>query len=531
MHYSVLLVDDDKRVRSGLIKNIDWNRLNFDIPFQADSVSSALSVFSLNKIDVLITDIRMPGSSGLDLCRKVSNLYPRTTIVVLSGYSDFEYAQQAIQYGVRYYINKPTDLVEFKKMLVAIHGRLDAEHQAQAHVKKLEERYTQTISMLIEQFCVDISYGTVHNDGSLKNLLAENHIVFPHTFYCIAYVKPFVDVSENKYDNPQFIEILKNFIDMHFKNAGITFFTYQMNDHSINILLNYADQEKLNQSLHHLYDNCYNMLKADILIAVSGAVTNLEGLASCYSQVRQMSSSADRTGVLKYAPNHSNSLAESILLNTAYAKETEGQLLSYISSGDETKACNLVDTLFPVNPKGTQLDYCREFYLRMLFAIEHHIGFFNLQLHHLLENDFLMLKKAQGIRDVQEISKELKHCIHLVIEALKTSQSSFPHKLAERVREYIDTNYAKSISLHSASEAVHLSSSYISKIFKKCMGYNFVDYLTDIRIKKAKELLEDIDIKVYEVAALVGYKSTKHFSQVFKANVGMTPLSYKKSIQ
>lgn len=527
MSYSVLIVDDDKRVRTGLIKNINWNQLGFETPLQADSTAAALSVFSANHIDVLITDIRMPVSSGLELCRKVSGLYPKTAIIVLSGYSDFEYAKQAIQYGVKHYLTKPTDLMEIRNVLTEIKELLDKEIKAETRVKELEERFTQSIGVLIEQFCIDISFGTMRNDNSFKKFLEKNNIVFSHTFYSVSSVKTVTKTDTNNDKDVHIIDLLKNFISLHLKNYNLIFHMYHLNENSIHILFNYDDQKFLNGAIEELYRNFNNMLKIDTIIAVSGSVTNLEQVSECYNQVHKLSVSNNKPGIYKYTFENSDNI-EAFDHDSTYVKEAEKQLLSYICSCEEEKASELIDVLFS---RFDQFESSQELFLHLMFAIVHHISFLNLNLRDLMGNQFLMTKKAQEISDISEIKAALRKCIHHVIDAIKESQTSFSYKMAERIKQYIENNYGGNISLYTASENVNLSPSYISRIFKKCLGYNFVDYLTEVRIRKAKELLADMDIKIYQVADMVGYRSTKHFSQVFKANVGMTPLSYKKSVQ
>ncbi len=528
MSYSVLIVDDDNRVRSGLIKNIEWEQLGFEAPFQADSSAKALSVFSTNHIDVLISDIRMPGGSGLELCKQVSVLYPQTVILLLSGYSDFEYAQKAIQYGVKHYLTKPTDLMELRNVLKDVKELLDTKLKAATNAKKRDERYTQAIERLTEQFCVDISYGTIRNDHSLKEFLEENNILFPHPFYCVASVKP---SDEKTFCNDQYIlDLLKNFIKLQFKNHDLVFYLFHMNDYSVHILSNYSEQAVFNQAVQKLYENCSVMLKTDAIITVSGSVTDLGMVSECYNQVRNLSASNNKPGIYRY--RYENDLQDKETLpDPSYVKEIENQLLSYISSCEEEKAYTLVHVLFSgFDSDKKQAEFYQELFLRLLLAIEEHISFFNIKLSDLLGDRLFMHKKINTSLDVLEIVADLKNCIYLVIDAIKQSQSSFLHKLVERIKQYIEANYSDNITLYTASEHVNLSPSYISKIFKKCTGYNFIDFLTDIRIKKAKEFLAETDIKVYQVSEMVGYKSTKHFSQVFKSSVGMTPLSFKKSV-
>ena len=113
MSYSVLLVDDDQRIRMGLAKHINWGRLGYNSPILAADVSQARQALLANRVDILVTDIRLPDESGLEFCRQVRSMYPDMPIFILSAFSDFEYAREAIRFGVKHYFTKPTDLQAF----------------------------------------------------------------------------------------------------------------------------------------------------------------------------------------------------------------------------------------------------------------------------------------------------------------------------------------------------------------------------------------------------------------------------------
>lgn len=533
MAYSVLIVDDDKRIRSGLTKHINWNELGFSPPQQAANAQEALAVFSRCKVDVLITDIRMPGVSGLDLCKKVSACYPKTVILILTGFSDFEYAKQAIQYGVKEYLTKPTDLVQLQNVLKRVHEKLEADRKHIEQKKDMENRYNQTVQLLLTQFWTDLSYGAIKNKATLTKFLQENSISFPFSLFSIMAVHISCPASGGCYDSHQLLHLLKSTIKMTLNDFQMIYYTYEIDSQDVNIILNFDDLSVLHAAAEQLRTSCHMLMRLDITLAVSSTTTELDGISNCYNQVRELLAGAGNTaGIFFFESSGTLSGEElSYAIDDEFLKEAEKQLLSYIASGEVQKSVNLVRHLFSRFPSTRSgLDFARDLFIKLLFALEQYLCNFNLGMKDILGKQFFPLHQAQQLGCVQDLEQWIENFVVRIIQYLESSKTSYTFKFVEQVKTYIETHYMEDITLFSAAEAVHLSPSYVSKIFKKNTNLNFVEYLTAVRINKAKELLCDINIKIYEVGSLVGYKSIKHFSQVFKSQTGMTPTEYRENL-
>lgn len=533
MAYSVLIVDDDRRIREGLIRHIDWEVLGFDIPMQVQSALEALEIFKYKKIDVLITDIRMPAMSGLELSEKVSASYVHTVIVILSGYSDFQYAKTAMKYGIRHYITKPTDLDQFSKVLTGIKNDLEAKKQHIEQIKDMEKRYNTAVEMLLEQFFVDISHGAIKSEITVQNFMSKHNIHFPFSYFNVITVdiSDFENTALKKqiYDSNQFSISIKNMLKIILNDYNVTYYTYSTTDSSINIILNFDDNAGIAGLSESLYEYCRNIGGVETLVAVSSSVTNLRHISICYNQVQEILSlkqHAGVKGVVRYAD-----IESSITVDINYPSEKEKLLLSYITNMESPKAKNIIDSIFlPLVSYRGHLDTCREYMVKLLFAIESCINDFNIDIKDIFGEKLFPLKKALEFRSSEDIIFWLKEFTVKVINHLNDIKLPYSYRFVEKTKDYIEENYMKDITLFSASEAVHLSPTYISKIFKKTTGYNFIEYLSMTRVNKAKLLLSDTNSKIYEVGTSVGYKSIKHFSQVFKSYTGMTPTEYRESV-
>lgn len=179
MSYSVLLVDDDQRIRMGLAKHINWGRLGYNLPILAADVSQARQALLANRVDILVTDIRLPDESGLEFCRQVRSMYPDMPIFILSAFSDFEYAREAIRFGVKHYFTKPTDLQAFSSAMASTRDELDQKRRTRERQSALEKRYSRAYRFLLSHLWADLARGVIREDDSLHAFLKRTILYCP----------------------------------------------------------------------------------------------------------------------------------------------------------------------------------------------------------------------------------------------------------------------------------------------------------------------------------------------------------------
>lgn len=171
MPYSILLVDDESAVREGIRSRTPWERYNFSVVGEAGNGIEALELVEDLHPDVVITDIRMPYLDGMDLIKEIHNAYPATTLVILSGYDEFTYAQQAMHYDVTEYVLKPVSVDDLCVLLERLGNRLDQEIKRTQDQERLKEVYQQALPLIREKFLLSLL--TTTQATSDQNLIAK----------------------------------------------------------------------------------------------------------------------------------------------------------------------------------------------------------------------------------------------------------------------------------------------------------------------------------------------------------------------
>jgi len=528
MQYSAVIVDDEKKSRDGLIRHIDWGGLHFREPFQAADGIEALELMKHESVDLLITDIRMPYMDGLELVGKVNTLYPDIGIIVLSGFSEFEYAKRAMAYGVKHYLTKPTDLNQLVSVLKQCYEQLQQRDWQQLRVKRIEKKYKDTLEVMAEQFLLEVAEGERRTMSSIADFMQDHHLQMPYEYFRLMTLIP-TSTKGWKGQKLQMYRTIRHYTEA--LSIQVFPFSRKQND-GIHLLVN-CDQPRLVQQIAQ--ELARSMLDADerpAAVYLSEPFGDLTAMMHGYQQIIQMLQQLPLpTGghVYYYSDVLQLSLA---LLDLTYPYEVERQFVHTIVAGKAEEAYSAIEQMFShLQKRKAPMETYREWFARVYFAVETAVHEFHVELSDMSGIRIFPLQKASEMRQPHELILLLKQFAERCIVLLQQYKSSSSDKWVEQAKQYIDLQYMNDITLQSAAAAVHISPTYLSKIFKKKTGLGFIEYLTEVRVQKAKDLLGDINIKIYEISDFIGYRSTKHFSQVFKSYTGLTPTEYRDSIR
>ena len=150
--YKIMLVDDEEEARKSIVSKIDWEKAGYDFVGDAENGQDAMEKIEALEPNVIITDIHMPYMSGLELAKWVQQKYPSIKVIILSGYSQFEYAQEAMRYGVKEYILKPIDVEALNDVLTRVRDSLNEEIEARKNIAMLMENYNASLPTLRDNF-------------------------------------------------------------------------------------------------------------------------------------------------------------------------------------------------------------------------------------------------------------------------------------------------------------------------------------------------------------------------------------------
>lgn len=509
--YKVLLADDEPFIREGIRDLLDWNGLGYEVAGVFEDGRPVLKYLQGHAADVVVTDIKMPFGTGLDIAKYVCDNHLHTRIILISGYREVDLAMAAIQYGVCQYILKPVDIQELEAHLTKIKRQLDQERKNRSNQFALEY-YQHSIEELKNDFFTELATGSFTNELYLANMF---QLLYPRLELEAC---PCCEIT---ICFPNYAEYLKN----HWEHTGSELYRCLQNC----ILLCSAAVE-------------YRMIhKAEDRVILFGLLvqphpgegtehlihSQVEGLCrelreTFYIETMQKELKIYRD-ILEYSHNCSVYCADapSFLLDF---HEQEKLLLSNLGAGNPEKTRVILEHLltylrrmdFPVAKElacemltvfGTKL---REGGSRTAADLLERKGSQRIQQ----TEDFPAMERA-----LQEIFQELEAC--------EEQDGQREDELIRNVKAYIVGHITEDISLESISEKFYLSQYYFSRIFKRKTGSNLIDYIVGQKMEKAKQLLENPRIKVYEISQMVGYQSNRYFTKVFKAHTGYTPTEYR----
>jgi len=521
----VVITDDEIQIRKGLKMKVDWEEEGFHIVGEASNGKETLELLNRMDVDIVITDVRMPIMDGIEFVKQCNQYFPHVKVIVLSGYSDFEYVRSSLVEGVKDYLLKPVAPDEIVDALKRIRSEVEEEQKRQLETKRMTQLVHNQLEEMKQQF---ILYLVKDEWSDLK-------------------------VAHDRLQQLQLGEFAT-------ENVRVQFFTVEMRTKDANLLKELwvpftmvcKELAQKYKSTYYFYDTSYsNMLhfihlvendkgeqtavivkevqkyvktylKIETVIGIGKVVTGLREFKTGYisallswSQSQLGSHSQVIDGTVNKELFEFPSDVEKRLVNSIENVSIHDFQLNLNGILCETNKISMMSVSFAAN--------------RVLFLLSSLAAKYNLdttESHQLLWNCQQSIWKLNAYKKVVD---QLIELAELIIEKVREARySSNGSTIVENVRIFLDKHYASEISLKILSDQFHINSAYLSELFKFHVGQNFSDYLINLRMENAKVFLKDRQLKIIDVAYLVGFSNSGYFSTVFKKYVGKTPAEFRK---
>src|SRR5690625_262845 len=508
----IVIVDDEQFVRKGIIALVDWEKINYQVVGEASNGEDALDLILEEKPDVVLTDIRMPVFDGLQLIQKIKELAIRVPkFIIISGYNDFEYAQKAVRLGVTDFILKPVDKDEIEKTFVDLTPVIERE--------RLEERANQRF----------INYSLYQRvlleDGEPTSqelaLLTED--IDKRNGYLIVDIRqdPIMDKAD---------ELLNRAVVDFLGDQSVFIHPLENGDFGIVLQEKHLPQQinELPWLLSRLKSHLEKELDQKVFLFAGEVNSGLDGLKRSFKTA--VKASERRYIQLDDQPLIYN---EELEKHHSENKPLDFQLVTKLMEKIEenkTKAIKeqIEEWVDEVQSMGVSTDSVKVF----LFHFEKKVEATIYQLSdddQEIELDSLVLAYEQKLT-LNELQKELeRYALEAGKILCKLSKEMFNGEIY-RVKRYINRNYNENLTLKKIAAKFYMNPVYLGQLFKKTYGIYFKDYLLNVRIEKAKQMLRQTDMRIYEVAEKVGFGSPDYFVTQFEKTEGSTPSKYRQRI-
>lgn len=524
----IVLVDDEQLIIHHLIKIIS----SFDIPHEivgtANSSRQALTIIRDTQPNLVITDIRMGASNGLDLCSTLRVNMPHTKIIILSGFDDFAYAQKALQYNVFNYLLKPINEKELYEQLAQVNTCLLEEKAVQTQDFLLKKQIRECLPMMQEWF-----FKIIRENRENLDIIDSTFQLFSIDILNPLYQAIYIDfslINDAQELEQDFVNIsrLAQTIMLLTGDSFKTIYFYDTSSITLILSSQLESLEEMHRQSYQLADRIRQFLDFNWQKHFSiGLSTTIQNIAHLRQSVKDAISASKYSFYIGF--NEIICITDVELRNSSEIapnfKYIQEDLIKYLKLCDREKSEQFLH-IFYLNvlqlhgDRTLSTNKFLELYYYLANALNQEFSF-DASFSH---------KTAEQIRicsNLEEIKKIMTKYIHQTIDSIEQLRTNKSQKLIDKAKTYIENNYSRDISLESIASEIGLSACYLSTLFKNIEKTSIKEFIIDTRIEASKKLLKDVDMKIYEVAANVGYTDSRYFSQLFRKKTGYTPGQYR----
>lgn len=522
----VFITEDESIVREGLRDIVPWEKYGFEFVGDAPDGEMALPLIRKLRPDVLITDIKMPFMDGLALSSIVSRELPDTKIIILSGYSDFEYARQAIDLHVDQYLLKPITKAAIVKALEGTRKKIEQEQEQKDFLRRYEQDTQKYESFSRRAFFEHLVEGSMSVQQIYEeaqrlrlDLNADGYNFLLFSVYS----------TQGAAYSDGAAETLEALLDYFLRYPGYILFRSGLMSYAVLLMGDGQTlQDLTNRALDAIQKRCATA-SSGWCVAIGTPTFRLSGLAQCYSD-------ASRVMAYRHLMPGTHVFNADML-----RRESEDTTIGRLETLNPEKLDVSIIRSFIQSGTKEEIESFAQRYLADLAGAEKSLMFRHYILMSIRINAEVVLQQM-GCQ-MEELNRLPKPELNLPAEQtqqyiisvlaaalqireLKSQQES--SDIIDGAIRYIDKNFAdENISLNSAAQAMGISANYLSALFSQKMGVSFVEYLTQKRMAKAKQLLQRTSLRSSEIAARVGYRDPRYFSFVFRKTQGCTPRAFR----
>lgn len=532
--YKLLIIDDEPLVQVGLRSMIQFPELEIEICGVADNGQSGLELIEKEQPDIVLTDIKMPVMTGLEMIRKCRETYGYTypAFLILTSYEDFNMAKEAISYQIVDYLVKlelSPDLLR-KSLEKAISF-------LQENTKKTEKNpsfSSSELQGLKEKFFVRLLHNLYDSEEQFDSLRQDLAIPFSFKEYQCCYFE-LIGHDDEQMDLQKQIVLYSNSFHLMqdiTNKYNPAYFVALDKKHGAIIFL--YDEEALSdttfstkETLRQVAQTLYNYYSVRLLCGIGNRVTEPLSIADSYQAARQAFRNTDSDSPISDINEANTEVSSKVVFNISVIKndltkafsEYDAELLSqiitdmiqlfqehsagYVQALDG--ACNLLFLSISLLPNGEDV------------------------LSELFSDDEERYRSIYRQKTTEQVISWLTVFRDRLCEFFRSEKKEHKHHVVENVKKYIDSHITGRLSLNDVSNVYGISPSYLSSLFKKYNDMGYSEYVTFRKISTAKQMMSEGNLRIYEIADSLGFESAFYFSKVFKKVEGISPTDYMNS--
>lgn len=532
-----LIVDDEFEIREGLRNRFPWDTYGINEVLVADDGDTALMLALDRRPDLIVTDIKMNRMSGLEFLRALHAAEDyKPVAIVVSGYDDFELVKQAMQIGVLDYTLKPINLDELdhivRKSLEHIHKKRMDEHNEQQLINQVRFAIPKMREELLREM-VEQEYDP-YREARRRHRLQTLNLEWVAEQQMVLAVVEADDLKaiENRNNREKDLVLfgIGNVMNQTLEEEYPYPFAVCMDSSSRWIVImscSRTEEAELCQSMAQL---CIQRINDFVKVKASAG---MRSTPCTYEHLHE--TFAEAINVLEQKAVYGGN---QLFTDQGHYYEGDGtelslgepeEVLDLVKYGSDEEITAAMDR-FVEMVQGWRLSQLRDIQQKIfewLFEVFRRSAAAGIPNKNWGSNPIAVWEQLEQYDTLQSLRVQTEIFLHAIAADFR-KLSSTPSQIVFEAEKILQRDYAESLTLQSVAMAVHVTPVWLSKLFKKEKRKTFLEYLTEIRIEKAKEMLGDIKYKVYQISFQVGYKDPVHFSKLFKKQVGCTPKEYRR---
>lgn len=537
--YKLLLVDDEEEVRKGILQKIEWETYGFEIAGEAENGKDALEIAERTIPDVIITDIKMPFMDGLTLSELLKEKIPTIKIIILTGFEEFEYAQRAVKLNLTEYVLKPVSSLELIEILIKVKSQIDYEVAQKRDVQVLKEHYVKNLPVLREKFLSDLVSSRLSKNEIMGKIESYKLDLDGNGFIVSLISIDYYKISFNGFDGPEDKELLKyavyniaeEIVKKH--NSGIVF----LNNDYIVLLTVSGEKESetiiksIMPSMEEIRQCVEKYLEFTITIGIGSFCSDITNVRQSYK---------DAVSAIDYRLIIGNNRVICIDdVEPQYSQKVffnelkERKLVISIKVGTEKEIIETIESFFDeiTGLKASFIDY-QLYMLEILTVILKTARDLNINISNVIAPDCDLFVELHNFTDIHEAKAWIIAICTKIAGYISRDRQNTYYQLVKSAKDFINSRFCeRDITIDRVCKHLHISPAYFSTIFKRETKVTFTNYLMQLRMDAAKELLRTTDLKTFEVSDKIGFSEPNYFSYCFKRNFSISPTEYRNNLK
>ncbi len=534
----IMIVDDEPLLRMALKNLVDWEANGFRMLPDASNGDNAIDLIKTEAPNILLTDIKMPGMNGVELIKYLQDNYPQVKTVVLSNYDDFSYVKEALLHGAADYILKANITPE--KLINTINVLKDKfildEYQEKESLKR-ENEVKRNFDWLRNEFLKNLVIGKISTFEEIQfyNNYYETGMKEGKYIVCTLIADEWAELN-GKYSGEE-IHILQNTINTILGEViqfDKIFFPYNINHY---VLVIYMDCFSENSFISSIYEALSRFQTAVLRYTNISFTVGISGIKEKLQEIHIAHKESIQAAVYKFYKGSGKiyKLGDITLKDEdPGVKWINKENIRAIKDSLERGKMDCIDKILEecfadIEQNQYDITLVKQFFTDFIIFIRNSL----IEHAEKYEADIERVEKISNQFNMCETYSEAKNTLLMYTAGIESSLNKWNtmqySEIVSKAVQNISANYDKNLTLNSVADSINVNSSYLSRLFLKETGQNFIDYLTDIKVKKAMSFLIGSNLSVQEVGEKVGYQNPKYFNRVFKKLAGVSPNQYRKT--